>query len=152
MIFSISKNIWVFHLPNPLNKGGSWASGPHPPNPSSFIFWGACICKHEYLYTFIEVNMKCIQYSFYSLLSVQKHKVCVKGHQTNPLTPRILPRPPVNSEIQWPATVIPSMTLKRGVERIKYFYAGTVCNCTCSDKGSSCSSPVLKGMRDRQAC
>ena len=32
---------------------------------------------------FIEINMQCLQYLFYSLLSLQKHRVCVKGHQNN---------------------------------------------------------------------
>ena len=30
---------------------------------------------------FIVINMQCLQYVFYSLLSLQKHRVCVKGHQ-----------------------------------------------------------------------
>ena len=36
---------------------------------------------------FIAINTKCLQYLFYSLLSLQKHRVCVKGHQ-NALRPK----------------------------------------------------------------
>ena len=29
---------------------------------------------------FIVISMQCLQYVFYSLLTLQKHRVCVKGH------------------------------------------------------------------------
>ena len=32
---------------------------------------------------FIVINMQCLQRVFYSHLSLQKHRVCVKGHQNN---------------------------------------------------------------------
>ena len=32
---------------------------------------------------FIVINMQCLQNVFYSLLSLQKRRVCVKGHQNN---------------------------------------------------------------------
>ena len=32
---------------------------------------------------FIVINMQYLQYLFYSLLSLQKHRICVKGHQNN---------------------------------------------------------------------
>ena len=36
--------------------------------------------------------MQCSQYVFYSLLSLQKQRVCVKGHQNNLQTSKIIPR------------------------------------------------------------
>ena len=41
---------------------------------------------------FIVITMQCLQCIFYFLLSLQKHKVCVKGHQNN--LPRRDPPPP----------------------------------------------------------
>ena len=41
----------------------------------------------------IVINIQCLQYVFYSLLSLlQKHRVCVKGHQNNLQTSKIIPR------------------------------------------------------------
>ena len=37
------------------------------------------------------VNMQCLHYAFYSVLSLKKHRVYVKGLESNPQTPRILP-------------------------------------------------------------
>ena len=37
------------------------------------------------------VNMLNLQYIFYSLLSLKKYWINVKGYQNNPQTPRILP-------------------------------------------------------------
>ena len=51
------------------------------------------------IYTFIVDNIQCLQYIFYSLLSIQKRRVCVKWHKNNPQTSRIQPRqdmPPPN--------------------------------------------------------
>ena len=36
--------------------------------------------------------MQCLQYVFYLLISLQKHRVCVKGHQNNLQTSKIIPR------------------------------------------------------------
>ena len=41
---------------------------------------------------FIVINMQCLQYVFYSLISLQKHRVCVKGHQNNLQTSNIIHR------------------------------------------------------------
>ena len=41
---------------------------------------------------FIVINMQCLQYVFYSLLSLQEHRVCVKGHQNNLQTSKTIPR------------------------------------------------------------
>ena len=40
----------------------------------------------------IVINMQCTQYVLYSLLSLQKQRVCVKGHQNNLQTLKIIPR------------------------------------------------------------
>ena len=48
---------------------------------------------------FIVINMQCLQYVLYSLRSLQKHRICVKGHQNNLQTYKNYtatgPRPPV---------------------------------------------------------
>ena len=36
---------------------------------------------HKNTYTFIVVSMQCLLYLFYHQLSLQKHRICVKGHQ-----------------------------------------------------------------------
>ena len=41
---------------------------------------------------FIVSSMQCLQNLFYSLLSLQKHRVCVKGHQNNHQTSNFIPR------------------------------------------------------------
>ena len=38
------------------------------------------------------INMQCFQYVLYSLFSLQKHRVCVNGHQNNLQTSKIIPR------------------------------------------------------------
>ena len=38
------------------------------------------------------LNMQCFQYVLYSLFSLQKHRVCVNGHQNNLQTSKIIPR------------------------------------------------------------
>ena len=57
-----------------------WASAPLLEN-----FKGCIFENYESITrtNFIEINMQCLQYLFYSLLSLQKHRVCVKGHQNN---------------------------------------------------------------------
>ena len=35
------------------------------------------------------INLQCLQYVFYSLLSLQKHRVFVKGHQNNLQTSKV---------------------------------------------------------------
>ena len=62
-------------------------TGRAPPCPNVF--------KGVFLKTrinFIVINMQCLQYVFYSLLSLQKHRVCVKGHENNLQTSKIIPR------------------------------------------------------------
>ena len=45
-----------------------------------FIFYNfVCITRIN----FIVINMQCLQCVFYSLISLQKLRVCVKGHQIN---------------------------------------------------------------------
>ena len=39
----------------------------------------------------LNVNIQSLQYVFYSLPSLQKYRIHVKGYQNNPQTPRILP-------------------------------------------------------------
>ena len=41
---------------------------------------------------FIVINRQCLQYVLYSLRSLQKHRICVKGHQNNLQTSKIIPR------------------------------------------------------------
>ena len=41
---------------------------------------------------FIVINMQCLLYAFNYLLLLQKHKVCVKGHQNNLQNPKTIPR------------------------------------------------------------
>ena len=41
---------------------------------------------------FIVINMQCLLFVPYSLLSLKKHRVCVKGHQNNFQTTKIIPR------------------------------------------------------------
>ena len=53
------------------------------------IFWNFDSKTHKH---FIVINMQCLQYVFYSLLSLQKHRVCVKGHQNNLQTSNTIPR------------------------------------------------------------
>ena len=69
-------------------KGGSSAGAPGARPLSEIFYW--CIFKNFDFITRI-INMQCLQYVFYSLLSLQKHRVCVKGHQ-NLHTSKIKPR------------------------------------------------------------
>ena len=59
---------------------------------------------HIYTCTLNEIFI--ILYVFYSLLSIQKHRVCVKGHHNKPQTPMILIawNAPLDSEIPGSAT------------------------------------------------
>ena len=54
-----------------------------------FYFWK---CWQHNTHNFIVINKQCLQCAFYSLLSLQKHRVCVKGHQINLQTSKIIPR------------------------------------------------------------
>ena len=51
--------------------------------PQFEIFYGCIFGKFDSItrINFIVINMQCLQYVFYALLSLQKHRVCVKGHQ-----------------------------------------------------------------------
>ena len=52
--------------------------------PSLFEIFLGCVFVHFYAITrinFIVINMQCLQYVFYSLLSLQKHRICVKGQK-----------------------------------------------------------------------
>ena len=65
-----------------INGGSSAELQVHAPLFECFygcIFgnFDSITCKN-----FIVIKMQCLQYVFYSLLSLQKHRVCVKGHQT----------------------------------------------------------------------
>ena len=71
--------------------GGSSAGAPGARTLSE-CFYG---CIIETRINFILINMQCLQYVFYSLLSLQKHRVCVKGHQNNLQTSKIIPCPQV---------------------------------------------------------
>ena len=55
------------------------------------------------------LNMKCFQYVLYSVFSLQKHRVCVNGHQNNLQTSKIIPRRDraPGSSIPWSATALP---------------------------------------------
>ena len=54
--------------------------------------------------------MQCLQYVFYSLLSLQKHRVCVKWHQNNLQISKIIQcrdrTPPVLDFLDRPMAVI----------------------------------------------
>ena len=65
------------------------------PPPLLFKIFYECIFWNFNFTTrinFIVINMQCLLYVFYSLLSLQKHRVCVKGHQNNFQTSKIIPR------------------------------------------------------------
>ena len=71
------------------NKGGSsdGALGAPPPFWNFWKFW-----LHNTQFNFIVINMQCLQYVFYSLFSLQKHRVCLKGYQNNLQTSKTIPR------------------------------------------------------------
>ena len=52
------------------------------PAPAHCIFENFDSITHI---NFIVINTQCLQYVFYSLLLLQKHRICVKGHQTTDL-------------------------------------------------------------------
>ena len=60
-----------------------------------FEFFNGCIFGNFYSITrinFFVIAMQCLQYVFYSLLSLQKHRVCMKGHQNNLQTSKSIAR------------------------------------------------------------
>ena len=68
-------------------------AGRAPP-PLFDIFYGCIFGNFDSLTSInlIVINMQCLQYVFNSLLSLQEHRVCVKGHQNNLQTSKIIPR------------------------------------------------------------
>ena len=77
-----------------FTKGGS-SAGRTP--PCLKFFHGCIFGNFDFIIciNFIVINMQCLQYVFYSLISLQKDRVYVKGHQNNLQTSKIIPRPPV---------------------------------------------------------
>ena len=71
-------------------KGGSSACAPGARPPVwqilTVYFWKIDSITRI---NFIVINMQCLQYVFYSLLSLQKHRVCV---QSSDLKNKIIPR------------------------------------------------------------
>ena len=63
-------------------KGGSSAGAPSARPPVCNIIIVENIVRRTRI-NIIIINMKCFQRVFYSHLSLQKHRVCVKGHQNN---------------------------------------------------------------------
>ena len=63
-------------------KGGSSAGAPGARPPVWNIFFFENFDRRTRI-NFIVINMQCLQRVFYSHLSLQKHRVCVKGHQNN---------------------------------------------------------------------
>ena len=61
--------------------------------PFGFVLFLILTAIHAY--TLTVVSMLCLQYLFYSLRLLQKHRVWVKGHQNNSQTRRNLLRPTV---------------------------------------------------------
>ena len=76
-------------------KGHSKADpAPAAPPPPFKIFFGGGFGNFDFItrINFIVINMQCLQYVFYSLLLLQKQRVCVKGHQKKFQTSKIIPR------------------------------------------------------------
>ena len=66
-----------------------------PPPPPFLKFLLVYVWKfwlHNTQFNFIVINMQCLQYVFYSLFSLQKHRVCLKGYQNNLQTSKTIPR------------------------------------------------------------
>ena len=62
------------------------APTPPPPHPAGNCGGGGGVFVNSCIY-FHCIQHAMFTYVFYSLLSKQKHKVCVKGHQNNLQTP-----------------------------------------------------------------
>ena len=83
---------------------------PHPPTPP-FNFFGLCFYNywlHNKQYPLIIViNIPCLQYGLYCLLSLQKHSIYVKGQNkiTKPKNSSALWPPPPSSDITGSAAV-----------------------------------------------
>ena len=78
-----------------VHKGGSSAGAPGARHP--VLNFHSCIFGNFNSITrinFIVNNMQCLQYVFYSILSLQQHRVCVMGHHFKKYTAPG-PRPPV---------------------------------------------------------
>ena len=66
--------------------------------------------------------MRYLQYVFYSLLSIQKHRVCVKGHHNKPQTQMILIawNAPLDSEIPGSATDCKSSSISYCIPSVHF--------------------------------
>ena len=96
--FSIPSYVLANHFYVKYSKADPGPARRAPPPPPVEIYLGFifvnfdCFTRIKFNYSYHTLFTKL----YHSLLSQKKHRVCVKGHQIKPQTPRILgPRPPV---------------------------------------------------------